>query len=198
MRLAEDATGLATEIDPPDTQLARDVVALIDRGDVSGMSISFNVRRSDTITTTETDGVTVIDAGGERITIRREGDRTIEERELLDVDVYDVSPVTFPQYPQTDVSIRSRAEPRDRPPGPPATPLPRPRAAPAPLRLGRVRPIPPARRPPPAFGPRPTVRSSPQHQGDASEDLRRDATKCATLVNQARELEKRAKAETAR
>ena len=38
MRLSEDETGLRYEIDVPDTQVGRDVVTSIDRGDVTGSS----------------------------------------------------------------------------------------------------------------------------------------------------------------
>ena len=43
LRLSEDDTGLAYEIDLPDTQAARDVYALIERGDVSQSSFAFKV-----------------------------------------------------------------------------------------------------------------------------------------------------------
>lgn len=114
LRLAEDATGLLSETDPPDTQLVRDLVlAPIGRGDLSGMSFAFMVRRGDQVVTTEADGVTVINSGGQRVTIREEGERTIEERELLDLNLFDVSPVTYPQYEQTDVALRALGERRE-------------------------------------------------------------------------------------
>ncbi len=97
-RLREDAVGLFCEIDPPDTQTARDLLELISRGDISGMSIGFRVRPGgDRVTTTETDAM------------------VLEEREILDVDLFDVSPVTYPAYPQTDVAVRSPAAVRDVP-----------------------------------------------------------------------------------
>lgn len=82
LRLREDTRGLLTEIEPPDTQAARDVMALIERGDVSQMSFAFRTRKDEWKIE---DGITV--------------------RTLRDVQVYDVSPVTFPAYPDTDVSV---------------------------------------------------------------------------------------------
>ena len=108
LRIKEDAVGLLTATDAPESQTIRDlVIDPIDRGDLDGMSFCFTVNRSDKQVITNTDGLTVIDNGGERITIRREGDREIEDRELLDVDLIDIGPVTFPAYETTDVAMRS-------------------------------------------------------------------------------------------
>lgn len=108
LKLASDKVGLRSEIDAPDTQTIRDLVlSPIGRGDVDGMSFGFNVNLSDAVTTTSSADSVVIDRGGDRFTIREDGNRTIEERELLDLDLLDVSPVTFPQYGGTDVALRS-------------------------------------------------------------------------------------------
>jgi len=85
LRLEEDARGLAVEIDPPDTQVGRDVVELIRRGDVSQMSYAFVVQ-------------------SEKWT-ERKGGRPL--REVLDLDLYDVSPVTYPAEITTEVGLRS-------------------------------------------------------------------------------------------
>lgn len=107
LMLSEDDIGLATQTLPLDTPTVRDrVLAPLERGDLDGMSFSFWPRAGDR-TTKETNGVTIITEGGERVTIRSEGDRRIEEVELLDVDLFDVGPVTFPQYTGTDVGLRS-------------------------------------------------------------------------------------------
>jgi hypothetical protein len=79
--------GLAIEIDLPDTQTIRDLVAApIERGDVSQMSFGFSVR-----------------PGGQDWAKDDEG-RVV--RTLKKVRLFDVSPVTFPAYPQTDIAVR--------------------------------------------------------------------------------------------
>jgi HK97 family phage prohead protease len=83
LRLKEDDVGLAIEIDPPDTQMARDLVTLIERGDVSQMSFGFRTITDDW---------------------RMQDGETI--RTLKEVELWDVSPVTFPAYPDTDVAVR--------------------------------------------------------------------------------------------
>jgi len=85
--LSEDARGLAIDILLPDTQTVRDlVVAPIERGDVSQMSFGFSVR-----------------PGGQDWAKDDEG-RVV--RTLKKLRLFDVSPVTYPAYPQTDVAVR--------------------------------------------------------------------------------------------
>jgi HK97 family phage prohead protease len=84
LRLSEDARGLAFEIDLPDTQLARDLAVSIERGDISGNSFGFQ---------TIEDRWQRADGG--------------DLRTLVRVRLFDVSPVTYPAYPQTDVALRS-------------------------------------------------------------------------------------------
>lgn len=85
LRLSEDEAGLAVEIDPPDTQMGRDVVTLIKRGDVSQMSFGFIVRKAEWDESNPENPL-----------------RTITEAEL-----FDVSPVTYPAYKETDISVRA-------------------------------------------------------------------------------------------
>jgi HK97 family phage prohead protease len=107
LTLTEDATGLLTDTDPPDTQTIRDLVlAPIARRDITQMSFAFQVRRAEETTTVGKDGVTVMDNGGERITRWFEGNQQHEDRELLSVDLFDISPVTYPAYKDTDVALR--------------------------------------------------------------------------------------------
>jgi len=87
LTLAEDQKGLRYSIDPPDTNFARDLMTSIKRGDVTQSSFGFNVVRDRF--TQENDVIT---------------------RTLLEVRLFDVSPVTFPAYPQTEVSVRSLME----------------------------------------------------------------------------------------
>src|SRR5262245_47373863 len=83
LTLREDKVGLVSEIDFPETTFARDIFQSIKRGDVDQMSFGFR---------------TVTDNW------RMEKGETV--RELVEVQLFDVSPVTFPAYPQTDVAAR--------------------------------------------------------------------------------------------
>ncbi|MDI3341601.1 MAG: HK97 family phage prohead protease [Sphaerobacter sp.] len=85
LKLAEDERGLRIEITPPPTAWARDLMESIRRGDVDQMSFGFWTVR-DRWSSDETGRVT---------------------RELIEVKLFDVSPVTFPAYPQTEVQVRS-------------------------------------------------------------------------------------------
>jgi len=81
--------GLEYEIDVPDTQTIRDLVLEpIKRGDISQSSFGFIIGRGNDTWDENEDGVLI---------------RTIHKiREL-----FDVSPVTFPAYPDTTVGARS-------------------------------------------------------------------------------------------
>lgn len=95
--LREDERGLYSEIIPPDTQAARDLLISIDRGDISQMSFGF---------------VTLSDKW------ERDEQSGTDLRTLLKVRLYDVSPVTYPAYEETDVALRSHeawSKTRDKP-----------------------------------------------------------------------------------
>jgi uncharacterized protein len=94
LRLTEDDHGLAVEIDLPDTQTARDLTASMERGDIDGMSFGFRVTKQ---SWDETQDPPI---------------RTIQEVELLEVSV-----VTFPAYTDTEVALRSLDEFRRSQPG---------------------------------------------------------------------------------
>src|SRR5260221_5828155 len=88
LRLSEDSAGLAFEVDAPQTQLVRDMVlAPIQRGDINQCSFGF---------------YTVQDKWA-----KLDGNWV---RTLLEVELFDVSPVTYPAYPQTEVAVRSLQE----------------------------------------------------------------------------------------
>lgn len=89
LRLKEDQKGLAVEIDLPDTSDGRDVRALIERGDISGMSIGMIVTRQEW---DETGEIPV---------------RTIHEVELREVSI-----VSEPAYTGTSIALRSLDEAR--------------------------------------------------------------------------------------
>lgn len=87
LELSEDSTGLLYRITPPDTQWARDLMVSISRGDVNQSSFGFQTIKDEW-------------QGGDN-------GRT---RSLIEVKLFDVSPVTFPAYPQTAVGVRSLVE----------------------------------------------------------------------------------------
>lgn len=84
LRLAEDERGLRVEIDVPDTTVGRDAVELVRRCDLDAMSFGFVAKRE-----------------------RWSREATGRVRELIDVDLLDVSLATSPAYPDTSVALRS-------------------------------------------------------------------------------------------
>ena len=90
LTLAEDKKGLRVTITPPDTSAARDVVALVKRGDVDGMSFAFRVKAE------------------EWEEPKKKGD--LPKRTLKDLQLSDVGPVVFPAYPTTSVKARDQAK----------------------------------------------------------------------------------------
>ncbi len=86
--LGEDDKGLWVEITPPDTPLTQSFLASVERGDVTQMSIGFRALED------EWDE----DDEGQMI------------RTVTKIKLYEVSPVTFPAFPQTEISVRSEQE----------------------------------------------------------------------------------------
>jgi HK97 family phage prohead protease len=86
LRLKETALGLWFECDMPNTQAGRDVYTMIQRGDVSQCSFGF-VPTEENWLPAQSNGLPV--------------------RQIVQADVFDVSPVTFPAYESTSVSARS-------------------------------------------------------------------------------------------
>lgn len=87
LQIRKGKRGLEIEIDPPNTTAAKDILESIERGDVTGMSFGFRTLEDDWHL-----------EDGEPV------------REVLDMEVREVSIVTFPAYPDTDVALRSLAK----------------------------------------------------------------------------------------
>ncbi len=104
LMLEEDKEGLRFSIDLPDTSYARDLAVSVGRGDISQCSFAFRI-----------DG-----KNGERWEVDGK-EAKLEEafsamwdkqkheviRHVVKARLFDVSPVTYPAYPQTDVSARA-------------------------------------------------------------------------------------------
>lgn len=90
LRMVEDDKGLHFECDTdPEQSLGADVQRMIQRGDLDGCSFGFQVRAQTWREEKSDDG------------------RMICYRDIEDVDLYDVGPVTYPAYEGTSVSERS-------------------------------------------------------------------------------------------
>ncbi len=85
LRLSEDDKGLRFEMDVPDTSYARDMMALVNRGDIRGMSFGFRTAK---------DGDSWAKSGGSLI------------RTLKNVKLGEVSVVAQPAYRATELSVR--------------------------------------------------------------------------------------------
>ena len=83
LRLAEDARGLRFDLDTPDTSLGRDVLHMVGRGDIRGMSFGFKP---------------LDEAWPAR-----------DRRELRSVELVEISVIhSHPAYPETEIAARSR------------------------------------------------------------------------------------------
>jgi HK97 family phage prohead protease len=85
LALQENRRGLKVAIDAADTTAGRDILKSVDRGDVDQMSFGFRVVK-------------------ESWEDKKNGDAV---RTLEDVDLFDVSAVTFPAYADTTIATRS-------------------------------------------------------------------------------------------
>ncbi len=86
LHLTEDERGLAFELTPPNTAAGRDALELVRRGDVRGASFGFR---------------TLMDAW--------RNDQGAVVRELLEIDIHEISLTAFPYYKDTDVAVAKRA-----------------------------------------------------------------------------------------
>jgi len=92
LTLSEDRVGLAYEVDPPDTTVARDLMVSMSRGDVSQSSFGF-------ICTDAAWGFDEVNG--------------LDIRTVKTAELFDVSPVTYPAY--TDATSGVRSLPGDMP-----------------------------------------------------------------------------------
>lgn len=98
LKLTEDEIGLRFEFYAPDTQAGRDLVEILKRGDIDQASFAFQVNR-DGQTWDETE----------------ENGKPVVLRKITKVSrLLDVSPVTYPAYPDTLVQARSFDEFKDQ------------------------------------------------------------------------------------
>lgn len=89
LQLREDAKGLAFTLALPDTSHGRDLAILVDRGDVAGCSFGFRVPD-----------------GGDRWEQR--GATMV--RELLNVELAEITLTSDPAYSDTSIALRNRPE----------------------------------------------------------------------------------------
>lgn len=88
LELHEDETGLHTVIRPPDNEWGRPVLDAVRRGDVTGMSIAFQVLK-------------------EQIERPAKESQELPKRTIKEARLFDVSPVTYPAFEQTSIDARS-------------------------------------------------------------------------------------------
>lgn len=86
LRLTDTPEGLAVEIDVAETRAGDDVLSLVDRGDIRGMSFGF------------------LPAPGGQTWAREQGKLT---RSLTDIDLFEVTITDSPVFTGTSVSLRS-------------------------------------------------------------------------------------------
>ncbi len=90
MKLREDSKGLWIEVEPPDTQVGRDVTEYIRRGDVTGQSFMFTIDKQ------------------EWTFAKEKGEMDV--RRITEVTLFEAGPVLFPAYEETSVGLRTRVE----------------------------------------------------------------------------------------
>lgn len=95
LKLEQDSKGLRFRVDLPDTQYARDLHTSISRGDMDQCSFAFK-------------------AVGQKWSEEQDGNGDwYAMRELHDVDLFDISAVTYPAYEDTSVSARGDIVPAE-------------------------------------------------------------------------------------
>jgi len=93
LKISTDERGLYYEFDAPDTQAGRDLTESLRRGDIDQSSFSFTVEKDEWQQPNEEEG------------------RSLMKRTITKVArLFDVSPVTYPAYPDATVALRSLQE----------------------------------------------------------------------------------------
>lgn len=90
LALSEDDVGLSFDVTPPDTELARQTIESLRRGDMSGASIAFLPRENN----------------GEFW----EEEEDLMIRNIISSHLYDVGPVTFPAFTAADSGVRADSD----------------------------------------------------------------------------------------
>lgn len=88
LRLFNGSNELRFEMDIPNTTVGNDAWELIQRGDVDGVSFGMRVTK-------------------DKWSSEKRGDTRIYRRQILNAELYEISPVAFPAYPANEVSARS-------------------------------------------------------------------------------------------
>jgi HK97 family phage prohead protease len=94
LRFNSDTTGLNYDIDLPNNTWGNDAYESVKRGDVDGSSFGFKCLN---------DKWSEIEVGGEQML----------KRTILEAELYEVSPCTFPAYPSSEMKVRSLDEHRE-------------------------------------------------------------------------------------
>jgi uncharacterized protein len=102
LQLAQDDIGLASTVDPLDEELSyvRDLARNLEKRRITGMSFGFYVVKD----VWSTISVDVVGADGKTTT------SDVELRRILEVQLLEVSAVTFPAYEDTDAGLRALAD----------------------------------------------------------------------------------------
>lgn len=101
--LEEDKHGVRFDVLMADTSYGNDLVVSVERGDVTGCSIIFSVDKKGERWFVDGEEVDFIDA----LMAMWDEKKHKVQRSISKAKLYDIGPVTFPAYPQTDVKARS-------------------------------------------------------------------------------------------
>ena len=88
MRIGEDSQGVFVEIDPPNTRTASELIASVERGDISGMSFGFTVNQ---------DGA------------NWNFDKNPALRTITNAKLHEVTITSMPAYRATNVEVATRS-----------------------------------------------------------------------------------------